>query len=124
MLIAALGVMCVAAMLGLWLSAQYLIDDKPPARAAAVAYVHGAAGTLCVALTYLALHRPGPAVSKFGWTALWTLVVALAGGLTILILQLRRKPLSPALIAAHASVGMAGAIMLAAYFSAPSSYGR
>jgi hypothetical protein len=124
MLIAAIAVMCVAVLIGLKLSAQYLIEEAPSAHAVRLAYIHGAAGALCIALFYLALHRPGPPASKFGWSALYVLVAALAGGLTILTLQLSRKPVSTVLVAMHATVGMAGAVMLAAYFSTPGSFGR
>jgi hypothetical protein len=119
-----MAVLCVAVMLGLWLSAQYLIEETKPPIMARVAAVHGSAGALCVALLYLTLHHPGPPAGKFGWTAFVVLAAALLGGLTILSFHLRGKPVNPTLVAMHASAGLAGAVMLAAYFSTPASFGR
>lgn len=124
MFYAAIAILCVAVTLGLWLSAQHLIEEKKPAIMGRVAAIHGTAGAICVALLYLALHHPGHPAGKFGWTAFVVLAAALAGGLTILSFHLRGKQVSPALVAMHASAGMAGAVMLAAYFASPASFAR
>jgi energy-converting hydrogenase Eha subunit A len=116
--------MCVAVGLGLWLGAQYLILEVPSAKARRIAIAHGIVAAACVALTYVALARPGPPVIGFGWAAWYVLAVTLAGGLTILMFNLfRRVPAKP-LIAAHAMAGLVGAVMLAAYFSTKGSFGR
>ncbi len=124
MLLVTMGILCVAVVLGLWLSAQYLIEEAKPAIMGRIAAVHGAAGAACVLLLYLTLHHPGPPAGKFGWTAFVVLAAALAGGVTVLSFHLRGKPVAPALVAMHASAGMAGAVMLAAYYSSPASFGR
>jgi peptidoglycan biosynthesis protein MviN/MurJ (putative lipid II flippase) len=124
MFYAAIAILCVAVLLGLWLSSQYLIEEKKSAIMRRVAPIHGTAGAICVALLYLALHRPGPPAGKFGWTAFVVLAAALAGGVTILSFHLRGKPVNPTLVAMHASVGLTGAVLLAAYFASPASFTR
>ena len=124
MLSIAVAVMCVAVGIGLWLGAQILIIEVPSAHTRKVAIVHGVVAVGCVVLTYVALVRPGPPVSAFGWGAWYILAATLAGGLTILTFNLlRRTPATP-LIAVHAMAGLAGAVMLAAYFSTKGSFGR
>jgi peptidoglycan biosynthesis protein MviN/MurJ (putative lipid II flippase) len=122
MFYAAIAILCIAVALGLWLSAQYLIEEKKPPIMSRVAAIHGSAGALCVALLYLSLHHAGHSAGKFGWTAFIVLAAALAGGLTILSFHLRGKQINPTLVAMHASAGMAGAVMLAAYFASPASF--
>jgi energy-converting hydrogenase Eha subunit A len=124
MLSVAVAVMCVAVGIGLWLGAQHLIVEVPSSKARQAAIAHGILAAACVALTYVALARPGPPVIGFGWAAWCVLAATLAGGLTILTLNLfRRRPAKP-LIAAHAMAGLTGAVMLAAYFSTRGSFGR
>jgi len=124
MLSIAVAVMCVAVGLGLWLGAQHLIVETPSLHARRVAIAHGMVAATCVALTYVALARPGPPVIGFGWAAWYVLAATLAGGLTILAFNLVRRPPAKPLIAAHAMAGLAGAVMLAAYFSTKGSFGR
>jgi hypothetical protein len=126
-----MGVMFVAVLLGLWLSSLYLVNEEPP-KSRRLGLIHGSIGAACVALLYLALHNPntgkgpnaGHSAGNFGWTAFYVLVVALAGGLTILSLHMTRKPITPLLVAMHAMAGIAGAVILCAYWVSPSSYGR
>jgi len=129
MLNAAVVALCIAVPLGMWLGSLHLLREEPPRGLSRVAAVHGSAGGVCVALLLLALLGPdrrgvGHGAGGFGWVAFWLLAGALMGGATILFLYLRRKSVSPVLVATHASVAIAGAVMLAAYFAAPISYGR
>jgi hypothetical protein len=124
MFYAVVAILCVALALGVWLSMQYLIEERAPPIMGRIAAIHGTAGALCVATLYVALSRPGPAVGKFGWSAFVVLAATLAGGLTILSFNLRAKPPSRLLVAIHALAGMTGAVMVAAYFSTPGSFGR
>jgi ABC-type transport system involved in cytochrome c biogenesis permease subunit len=126
-----MGIMFIAVLLGLWLSSLYLVNEAPPkSRSAGLA--HGGLGILCILLLFFALHGPGSVkganaghpAGSFGWTAFYTLVVALAGGLTIFSLQTARKPVTPLLVAMHATAAIAGAVILCAYWVSPSSYGR
>jgi len=126
MLLTALAILCVTACLGLWLVGQILMTDTPPAGIGWKQIVHGLAGAVGVALAYLALSGPGRGhgAGKFGWTAFILLAGALLGGVTILVAQLRRRDAPGTLIAAHASIAVAGFVLLAAYYTTPISYGR
>lgn len=130
-LAATMGVMFIAVLLGLWLSSLYLLREEPP-KSRIVGLIHGTIGATCVVLLYEALSRPntgqgpnaGHGAGGFGWTAFYILAITLAGGLTMLSLQLTRRPVSPLIVAMHATAGIAGAVILSAYWVSPSSYGR
>jgi hypothetical protein len=128
MLIAALAAMLAAICLGLWLSAMYLIREEPPKTIPVTGMLHGAAGLAAVALLLLALRGPPRGVHTgaggFGWTAFGLMAAALAGGLTILTFHLRRKGAPTLLIAMHAMLGIAGGVMLSAWWASPVSFGR
>jgi hypothetical protein len=126
-----MGALFLAVVLGLWLSSLYLLRDEPP-KGMITGLIHGTIGAITVALVFLALHKPntgqgpnaGHGAGGFGWTAFYILVITLAGGLTILISHLSRRRISPLLVAMHATAGIAGAVILCAYWVSPSSYGR
>ncbi len=124
MLSVAVAVMCVAVGIGLWLGTQFLIVEVPSAKVRKAAFAHGAIAATAVVLAYVALARPGPPVSSFGWNAWYILAATLAGGLIILTFNLLRRPAATPLIAVHAMAGLAGAVMLVAYFSTRGSFGR
>jgi len=129
MLYTAVAALCIAVPLGMWLGSLHLMRDEPPAWLSRVAAVHGSIGAVCVVLLWLALQGPdrrgaGHGAGGFGWFAFVLLAAALVGGLTILGFYLRGRALPKVLVAAHAMAGIAGAVMLAAYFSSPVSYGR
>ena len=128
MLIAALVAMLTAVCLGLWLSALYLIREEPPKKIPLAGMIHGTAGAAAVGLLLLALRGPPRGVHTgaggFGWTAFALLAVTLAGGVTILTYHLRRKGAPTLLIAMHAMLGIAGGVMLSAWWASPASYGR
>jgi hypothetical protein len=129
MLYAAVAALCIAVPLGLWMSSLHLVRDEPPAGLSRVAAVHGSFGAACVVLLSLALQGPdrrggGHGAGGFGWFAFALLAVTLVGGLTILGHYLRGRAAPAVLVAAHAMLGIAGAVMLTAYFSSPVSYGR
>ena len=129
MLYAAVVALCIAVPLGMWLVSLHLVREEPPAGLSRVAVVHGSVGAACVALLWIALRGPGRhgvghGAGGFGWIAFAMLAAALLGGLTILGFYWRGKAVPAVLVATHASLGIAGAVMLAAYFSAPVSYGR
>jgi hypothetical protein len=130
-LAAAMGALFLAVVLGLWLGSLYLLREQPP-KGMIVGLIHGIIGAACVALLFWALHGPGTvpgphfghAAGNFGWTAFIVLAATLLGGLTILSLRLLRKSISPLLIGMHATAGIAGAVILCAYWVNPGSFGR
>ena len=128
MLIAAIAAMFTAVCLGMWLSAIILIREEQPKKIPLIAMIHGAAGATAVALLLLALQGPRRGVQTgaggFGWTAFCMMALALAGGVTILSFQLRRKGAPTLLIALHAMLGLGGAVMLSAWWASPVSFGR
>ncbi len=128
MLIAALAVVSAAVLIGLALGTLYMIKEDPPKRIMVVGWLHGALGATGVGLLLLALRGASRGVAQgagsFGWISGTMLAATLAGGIVILAGHLRRKPNPPLLIAMHATLGVAGYVMLAAYFSMPASMGR
>ena len=127
----AMGALFVAVTLGLWLSSIYLLREEAP-KGMVTGLAHGSVGALCVSLVFVALNRPNPGLGPtagqpaghFGWIAFYTLVITLAGGLTILTTHLARRRVSPLLVALHASAGIAATVILCAYWVSPLSYGR
>ena len=128
MLIAALAAMGFTILLGMWLGALYLIREEPPKRIPVTGLLHGSAGVLSVVLLLLALRGPPRGVhtgaGAFGWTGFALLAAALAGGVAILTFHLRRRGAPTLLIAMHGMAGVAGGILLAAWWASPVSYGR
>jgi hypothetical protein len=128
MLIAAISTMGFTICLGMWLGALYLIREEPPKRIPITGIVHGSAGAICVVLLLLALRGPARGVhtgaGAFGWTSFVFLAIALAGGAAILSFHLRRRGAPTVLIAMHGMLGLAGGILLAAWWASPVSFDR
>jgi hypothetical protein len=128
MLTACISALGVAVCLGLWLSAQILINEDPPKRIPVTGIIHATAGAATVILLLLALRGPPRGVhtgaGAFGWTSFVLLAITLAGGATILSFHLRRRGAPTLLIAMHAMLGIAGAVLLSAWWASPASYGR
>jgi hypothetical protein len=126
MLIAAVSVMAVAIVLGLWLGSLYLVRDEPPKAIPITGLLHGAAGATSVVLLLLALRGPPrgehTGAGSFGWTAFWLMALALAGGVTILSFHLRRRGAPALLIAMHGMLGISGGLILAAWWASPASH--
>jgi hypothetical protein len=60
----------------------------------------------------------------FGWTAFALMALALAGGVTILTFHLRKRGAPVLLIAMHAMLGIAGGVMLSAWWASPVNFGQ
>jgi hypothetical protein len=128
MLIAAISAMAIAIVLGLWLASLHLVREEPPKGIPITGVLHGSAGAASVVLLLLALRGPPRGVHTgaggFGWTAFALMVLALAGGITILSFHLRRRGAPALLIAMHGMLGIAGGVLLSAWWASPASYGR
>jgi hypothetical protein len=120
--------MCIAIVLGLWLGSLYLVREEPPSGVPLIGMLHGSAGAAAVVLLFLALRGPPRGVHTgaggFGWTAFWLMALALAGGVTILSLHLRRRGAPTLLIAMHGMLGIAGGVLLSAWWASPVSFGH
>lgn len=109
-----------AAPLGAGLALIHLRGPRarPPRRAAAL--LHGALGGAGLAALVMALRRglppTGMGLSGFGAIAAGFLGVAFALGLALFVSGRRRRP-SGALLAVHASLAIAGLVVLLALFA-------
>ncbi|HEY2618493.1 MAG TPA: hypothetical protein VGI78_14230 [Acetobacteraceae bacterium] len=81
--------------------------------------LHGVCGVIGLIALLFALRGPprGEAmgVASFGRIAALLLTIALVAGLAILVLRLRRHPMTSLIIGIHATIAIAGIVMLAAY---------
>jgi len=81
--------------------------------------LHGALGAAGLGLLLLALRGPprgmATGVAGFGMVAAVLLAVALVAGLAVLAARLRRRGIGGLFIAIHASLAIAGIVILAAY---------
>ena len=112
------GVVAAGAALG----ARMLIDEHWPAWAKRLGIAHGLCAAVATTLACLSLRGPARGVhegaASFGAIAAALLLTALAIGTTIYVIH-RRRGASPVLVAIHASIGVAGAVILAAWWSMP-----
>jgi hypothetical protein len=60
-------------------------------------------------------HGEATGVASFGRIATVLLAVALGAGVGILTLRLRRRPMTGLIIGIHATIGISGIVILAAY---------
>ncbi len=125
-LIVAVALLGIAVLFGLVLGSMYLLRDAPPATMPKLGWVHGTLGVAGVIVLIVALQGAARGLPQgagsFGTLSGALLAATLAGGLWILATRLRRRPVSPLLVTLHASIGVAGYVILAAYFAYPVSY--
>jgi hypothetical protein len=108
----------IAVLLGLALALLFANGTIYPAPAG---WLHGALGIAALVLLLLALRGPPRAVAagagSFGMIAAWLLGVALVFGLLMLNRSLRRGAIPGAAVAIHATLAIAGFVILLAYAS-------
>lgn len=107
----------LAVALGAWLASEYMAYSTGPKKPG-LSWLHGALGAIGVGLFAFVPHPPARGAHGFATIALVLLLTALAGGVTILILHQRRRTPGPLLIAMHATIAVAGALIAAAYIEA------
>ena len=114
MLLGSFFVLLAAGTLGSVLAALHLRSDAPPPRAFGA--LHGVVGGAGLLGLVIALRGPprgvAMGVGAFGTVAAVLFSVTLVVGLALLVL---RRRLSGAIIALHASIAIAGIVILAAY---------
>jgi hypothetical protein len=121
MLSLAAGVLGVTAVAGLGLFALY---GRIPASGPVwwPGAVHGAAGLLGAALLLAGLGGPPRGVAEgagaFGRAAVWLIGGAVLLGLTAASGRLRRRAPSALVLGVHATLAVAGVVMLVAYVGA------
>ncbi len=104
-------------MAGIGLCSFYLLERPIRGWARLASIVHGVAGAAGVAVVIAATARATTDPQGFGRLAASFLAVTLLGGLAVAATQLRRRRPAGLLVALHATVGMAGLVILAAYVS-------
>jgi hypothetical protein len=118
MLLASAILATVAVLLGLVLALLFAHGTAYPRL---VGWLHGALGVAALVLLLLALRGPprGMAMGagSFGVIAAWLLGVALVFGLLMLNRSLRRGTIPGAAVAVHATLAIAGFVVLVAYAS-------
>jgi hypothetical protein len=128
MLIAAVSILGIVVLIGLVLGSLYILYESPPTRVMTIGWLHGVLGATGVIVLLLALRGPARGVAQgagaFGWVSGAMLTATLAGGLLIVLIHMRRRAVPPLLIAMHGTLGVAGYVLLAAYFSSKASIGH
>lgn len=118
MLLAATIVATLAVLFGLTLALLFAHGTVYPRP---VGWVHGALGVSGLVLLLLALRGPPRGVAmgagNFGLIAAWLLAVALVFGLLMFRRSLRRGTVPGAAVGIHATLAIAGFVMLVAYAS-------
>ena len=126
MLIPSLIVLAAALLAGMALGVRHILLDRPAGRLTWQGAAHGLAGTVGVCLLLYALAFPDAPPSAhaarmgaggFGRVAGGLLTAALAGGFVMLAANLRRRPISGVLVAAHSMAALFGYLLLATYFT-------
>jgi hypothetical protein len=116
MLRLAFALLCAAASLGAGLAVRYLRGPHAKPLPAAIPAAHGVLGAASLGALLLALlhglPRTGMGTAGFAPIAAGLLALALAFGLTLA--WRRGRPPAPVLVATHASVAIAGLVILLA----------
>ncbi len=119
MLTLTVSVFAVVVLLGAGLGVLLLMrpECKPPLL---LASLHGLGALAGYGMLLVALQGPARGAAtgtqSFGVAAAWLLLIALLLGLASYALHLRRRRLPGAWVAIHASVAIAGFVILAVYF--------
>ncbi len=126
MLITAFAILGATVLAGMGLGVLHLLKEQPPGRLTWQGALHGLGGAAGVSLLLLALSRPGAlrtahaakmGAGGFADASGALLCLALAGGLVMLVANLRRRPIAGSLVAAHSVIAIIGYVILATYFT-------
>ena len=125
LLIVAIAILSLTVLAGGWLGAQVLLLElPPPAGVSWRGLAHGAAGMVGFAVLVAALRYDAPTPralrmgsGQFGNFAGALVAGAVLAGLTMLLLQLRRRPIPIGLVAAHGLLGITGYTLVVTYLT-------
>ncbi len=125
LLLSAIAILGIAVTAGGWLGAQVLmLDEKQPVGVGWRGLAHGATALAGFALLVLALRSGAPTAralrmgaGPFGIFSGALIAGAALAGLTMLLLQIRRRPIPPGLIAGHGLLGITGYTLLVTYLT-------
>jgi hypothetical protein len=115
MLVVSVWVLGVAVAAGAGLSSFWLMERPPPGWAWAASALHGLLAAAGAGLLVALVYGGAPDGQNFGHLASWFVVAALLGGAVIVVARLRRRRPSGLVVALHASVGLAGFVLLLAW---------
>ena len=112
------GILLAAALLGGMLALRHM-RDPPIAPPWLLGASHGLAGATGLIALLFSLRGPPHGVAMgvggFGRIAAVLLVLALLAGLAILVVRLRHRRIPGLLLGIHATLAVAGSVILAAY---------
>lgn len=122
MLMVSFIVLGLAVVAGIGLAAAYLLE-RARGLSLVPGVLHGLLGLVGFAALLLGLRGPPHGVrmgaGSFGLIAATFVGAALLAGAVILVGRLRRRPPSVVVVAVHATLAIAGFVILAAYVSMP-----
>lgn len=119
MLNAALWILGATVAAGLAVSCSYLLERPVRGLARWVSIGHGLLGVTGSMLFLTSVAIGAPDRSGMGQVATGLLVGTLAGAAVVILAQVRRRRPSSLAVALHATLGMAGYVVLAAYAATP-----
>ncbi len=125
LLLSAIAILGIAVIAGGWLGAKVLMLDEPqPAYVNWRGLAHGATALAGFAILVLALRHDAPTprairmgAGPFGIFSGALIAGAVLAGLTMLLFQLRRRPVPLGLVAGHGLLGITGYTLLMTYLT-------
>ena len=125
LLLLAIAILGIAVIAGGWLGAKILmLDEPPPPGVNWRGLAHGATALVGLVVLVLALLQGVPTArairmgaGPFGVIAGALVAGAALAGLTMLLLQMRRRPIPLALVAGHGLLGITGYTLLMTYLT-------
>ena len=109
----------ITIVVGLAISCFYLQELPIRGLVRWISVVHGLLGVTGSTLFFVLIATGAPDKSGMGQVATSLLIGALIGAAVVVLAQVRRRRPSSLVVALHATLGMAGYVVLAAYASTP-----
>ena len=119
MLDAAFWILGATVAAGLAISCFYLLERPIRGLARWASIGHGLLGVAGSMLFFASMAAGAPDRSGMGQVAAGLLIGALTGAAVVILAQVRRRRPSGLVVALHATLGVAGYVVLAAYATTP-----